>query len=118
METKGIYAAAASGMDGVLMALEHPEKQLHQEAVVLLSAEHLDDFLLQVSTNTTLKLLVKGILVNQSGNGPTLVVILGSGHLQHKRLSYISKLVACHAAEACQEHFVQSVISSLSSSWL
>lgn len=50
------------------MRMEHPEKQLHQEAVVLLSAQYLDDFLLQVRTNTTLRLLVKGILVDPSGN--------------------------------------------------
>ncbi|KAL3160725.1 hypothetical protein ABBQ32_010635 [Trebouxia sp. C0010 RCD-2024] len=58
---------AAAGTEGVLMRMEHPEKQLHQEAVVLLSAQYLDDFLLQVRTNTTLRLLVKGILVDPSG---------------------------------------------------
>ena len=78
-------AAAAAGTEGVLMAVEDPEKQLHQEAVILLSAQYLDDFLLQVRTNTTLKLLVKGILVDPSGNGFRIVGSLDCGHLLHKQ---------------------------------
>ena len=47
--------------------MEHPAQHLHQKAVVLLSAKNLDAFLMQVRTNATLRLLVKGILVDPSG---------------------------------------------------
>ena len=51
----------------MLLAVEHPAQRLHQEAVVLLSAKNLDAFLMHVRTNASLRLLVKGILVDPSG---------------------------------------------------
>lgn len=56
------------GTEAVLMAIEHPEQPLQQEAVVLLSAGDLDAFLLQVRTNATLRLLVQGVLVDPNGD--------------------------------------------------
>ena len=51
----------------MLLAIQHPAQHLHQEAVVLLLSTNLDTFLIQIKTNATLRLLVKGILVDPSG---------------------------------------------------
>lgn len=58
---------AADSTEAVLVALENPAQMLDREAIVLLSAQHLDTFLLQVIGNTTLQQLVNGVLVDPIG---------------------------------------------------
>ena len=51
----------------MLLALDDPEQPLSNAATVVLSALHLNAFLLNAKSNATLQQLVKGILVDPTG---------------------------------------------------
>ncbi len=58
---------AVDKTEAVLLALDDPDQCLNNAATVVLSALHLNPFLLNTKSNTTLQQLVKGILVNPTG---------------------------------------------------
>ncbi len=58
---------AVDKTEAVLLALDAPDQPLSNAATVILSALHLNAFLLSTKSNATLQQLVKGILVNPTG---------------------------------------------------
>ena len=58
---------AVDTTEAVLLALDDPDQPLSNAATVVLSALHLNAFLLNTKSNATLQQLVKGILVDPTG---------------------------------------------------
>ena len=58
---------AVDKTEAVLLALDDPDQPLSNAATVVLSALHLDAFLLNTKSNATLQQLVKGVLVDPTG---------------------------------------------------
>ena len=58
---------AVDKTEAVLLALDDPDQPLSNAATVVLSALHLNAFLLNTKSNATLQQLVKGILVDLTG---------------------------------------------------
>ncbi len=58
---------AVDKTEAVLLALDDPDQPLSNAATVVLSALHLDAFLLNTKSNATLQQLVKGVLVDLTG---------------------------------------------------
>lgn len=58
---------AVDKTEAALLALDGPDQPLSNAATVVLSALHLNAFLLNTQSNVTLQQLVKGILVDPTG---------------------------------------------------
>lgn len=90
----------------MLLALEHPAQHLYQQAVVIMSAKNLDAFLLQIRTNATLRLLVKGILVDPVGTDS----LLDMHAAVHATTVFLSVLMVSQQDCCCQQLIQRRVL--------